>query len=297
MQRNMQTHPSEKKCLGGQTTLTTLSIFLFLLPLVYFSEILTLATTTATVASARECEKQETTTFDIIVQEGYEMAFSTQAAPQRKKLDLTTWTRGTGGLTDNDRILLAEIYGNASSVFEYGLGESTLIASHVGVPRYAGIDSDALWVSMSRDAVHPHFRFYLADIGITGLWGMPNNTKLTKSILDYQLAPLIVEPYAFDVYMVDGRMRFGCMMASFLHASSRGAPTSQTLVLNHDCKETVESHKRVYRGNRLVYKAADHLLDLVHHSGGKLCAYRRKQNTTDVELLTLWREHSNVWDR
>ena len=209
----------------------------------------TLATTTASASSAQECEKQGTTAFDTIVQAGYEMAFSTPAAPPRKKFDLTAWERGTGGLIDKDRVLLAEIYGNASSVFEFGLGESTLIASHVGVPRYAGIDSDALWVSTSRDAVHPHFRFYLADIGITAEWGMPKDGKLSKSVLDYQLAPLIVEPHAFDVYMVDGRMRFACMMASFLHASSHGAPTSHTLVLNHDCKQTVESQKSLNNAN------------------------------------------------
>ena len=308
----MLTHPSEKKCFGAPTTLTAISIVLCLLLITSNREMtriwgiqhdsgLILASPSPTSVTAsparRECEKLGTTAFDAIVQAGYEMTFSKPAAPPRKKLNLKTWTKGTGGLQDQDRILLAEIYGNASSVFEFGLGESTFIASHVGVPRYAGIDSDATWVSMSRDAVHSHFRFYLADIGKTGMWGMPLNANLPKSILDYQLAPLIVEPHAFDVYMVDGRMRFACMMASFLHASSRGAPTSQTLVLNHDCMENVDEHVRFQNGSRKSYKAADHLLDLVYHSGEKLCAYRRKENTTDEDLLQLWQKYSGDWNR
>ncbi len=238
-----------------------------------------------------------TTAFDSIVQVAYDMAFSKPATPPRKKFILSKWANGTGGLKDEDRVLLAQIYGKASSVFEFGLGESTLIASHVGVPRYAGIDSDALWVSQSRDAVHPHFRFYLADVGSTGKWGFPNNTNLSKSVLNYQIAPLLVEPSAFDVYMVDGRMRLACVIASFLHASSRGAPHDRTMVLLHDCKASFEAHELLDRGARIVYKEADHLLDLVHHSGAKLCAYRRKPNTTDAAMLKLWLTYSNVMNR
>jgi hypothetical protein len=254
---------------------------------------------TSLLKSKEEDRASTTTTptsFDAIVQVAYERAFSKTPSPKRNAFDLANWTRGTGGLTDPDRILLASIYGNASSVFEYGLGESTFIASHVGVPRYAGIDSDAVWVSQTRDAVLPHFRFYLADVGKTGMWGMPDNPNMPKSVLDYQVAPLLLEPYPFDVYMVDGRMRFGCMMASFLHASHRGAPFNHTIVLNHDCASTLDEHNRLFKGSRNVYKAADHLLDLVYHSD-RLCAYRRKPNTTDADLQELWQAHQINWDR
>jgi hypothetical protein len=235
--------------------------------------------------------------FDSLVQQAQDRAFAVPANPPRNTLNLTTWTKGSGGLTDPDRLLLAEIYGNASSVFEFGLGESTYIASHVGVPRYAGIDSDAIWVSNARDAVHPHFRFYLGDIGKTGAWGMPLDPTLSKSVLDYQIAPLLAEPLPFDVYMVDGRMRFACLMVSFLHASSRGASWNDTIVLNHDCGDTIESNKLLNSGSRVIYKAADHLLDLVSHSGGLLCVYRRKETTTDAQLLELWQTHYTAWNR
>jgi hypothetical protein len=75
-------------------------------------------------------------------------------------------------------------------VFEYSLGESTLIANHVGVKRYAGIDSDPVWISMTRENVSTDFRFYLADIGETQDWGYPTQ-KLGKQPYNFQLAPLV----------------------------------------------------------------------------------------------------------
>lgn len=296
-QQDMQSQPSDKRSLGCRTSFITSCACLVLILCIVtpfmksrafdVSLRVSKSDSLSTAASApSQNHVMTTSSFESIVQSAYDLAFSKPASPPRKKLDLATWTKGTGGLTDKDRILLAKVYRNASSVFEFGLGESSLIASHVGVPRYAGVDSDAAWVSQSRDKVHSHFRFYLADIGGTGAWGKPEDTELTKSVLDYQLAPLIVEPNAFDVYMVDGRMRLACMMASFLHASSRGAPTDQTIVLIHDCVE-----------KRVKYKAADHLLDLVHHSGDRLCAYQRKPSTTDEDLLKVWEENYMVWVR
>ena len=191
-----------------------------------------------------------------------------------------------GGLNPRDRDLLGLIYRNATSVFEYGLGESTYIANYVGVPRYAGIDSDPVWIGKAREKVAPHFRFYLGDIGPTGDWGYPKLPKLDKAVLNYQLSPLVVEPQPFDVYMVDGRWRLPCLLASFLHASARGAAPHETTVLVHDCDRTADDPRR-----RRDYKRADHLVHLVAHSGNKLCVYQRNANTTDHQLQELWHSY------
>lgn len=234
--------------------------------------------------------------FASIVKTAYERALEPvlQESP-RKKFDVAWWTTEsglttTGGLDENDRALLGQLYYNASSVFEYGLGESTYIANYVGVPRYAGIDSDPVWVGMARDKVAPHFRFYLGDIGQTRAWGYPTGPKKGKSVLNYQLSPLIVEPQPFDVYMVDGRWRLPAMIASFLHASDRGAPHSETIVCIHDCQATDAK-------GRVGYKRADHLLKMVQHSGSKLCVYQRRQETTDDELKDLWHTHMDQVER
>jgi hypothetical protein len=112
----------------------------------------------------------------------------------------------------------------------------------------------------------------------------------------YQLGPLIVEPVAFQTYTVDGRYRIACMLACFLHASARGAPHEETLVLLHDCEATPEKQQLAFRF-RNHYRNADVLLELVEHSGAKLCAFKRKKNTTDEQLFELWNEYQGVTGR
>uniref|UniRef100_A0A7S3L194 Uncharacterized protein n=1 Tax=Amphora coffeiformis TaxID=265554 RepID=A0A7S3L194_9STRA len=231
--------------------------------------------------------------FDNIVQVAYERA-TEPTISERPSFDIDWWEREsnlttTGGLRRKDRILLAEVYSKAESVFEYGLGESTYMADYLKVPRYAGTDSDPGWVDMARRRVSDHFRFYFSDIGATREWGYPINEKLAKSVFNYQLGPLIVESLPFDVYMVDGRYRLASVLASFLHASARGGDPAETTVLLHDCHPT--------NGQRKVYNKANHLLNLTDHSGTLLCVYQRFPNTTDEQLEELWYEHMNVLQR
>jgi len=137
----------------------------------------------------------------------------------RTEFNVNEWkgkNLSSGGLTESDRVLLGSIYYDASSVFEFGLGESTQIAAYVGVPRYSGIDSDPNWVVQARDKITKgNYKFYLADIGQTGAWGYPT-AKLHKIPLNYQFQALRIEIEPFDVYLVDGKYRVACVMASFL---------------------------------------------------------------------------------
>jgi len=251
------------------------------------------------------------TGFDAIVATAYKVALEEEEnSPQTALLPRTpknafniTWWETESGLTTQgglqtaDRILLAEIYGRANSVFEYGLGESTYMANYVGVPRYAGIDSDPVWVGMARDKVDASYRFYLGDIGATKMWGYPNALS-NKQVLNYQLSPLIVEPKAFDVYMVDGRWRVPCLIATFLHASARGAAHQDTTVLIHDCPAVQTSEKTdESRKGRQAYRTVDHLLQLTNHSGHFLCVYKRKPDTTDAQLVEAWHTYMNAIGR
>jgi len=224
-----------------------------------------------------------------------ERNFVNGTSHQRKDFILKTWDKKTeGGLYDEDRILLAKIYRQANSVFEFGLGESTYIADHVGVPRYAGVDSSVEWVDLTKQNVSNHFRFYYGDTGVTQKWGVPVNAKLVKSIWQYQIAPLQAELKPFDVYMVDGRWRVACVLLSFLHASARGAKPEETTVLMHDCIKpgTSPNHLTVFYERRKYY-VNDDILELVDHSGVKLCVYKRKQNTTDDMLLERYELYKN----
>jgi hypothetical protein len=249
------------------------------------------------------------TKFDHAVQLAYNLIDPNPTKETRQqprippKFNVKKWDKQTkGGLQDSDRILLAKLYGTANAVFEYGLGESTYIADAMQVPRYAGIDSDATWVALARDKVSSHFRFYFADIGTTIDWGHPKDTELTKSILHYQLMPLIVEDQPFDVYMADGRWRVPCMIVSFLHASARGANPDDTIVLLHDCfrKERwnakAEGRFPSHLDNRPNLRSADHILDLIQHSGNRLCVYKRKPQTTDQQLYDFWQQNYRMID-
>jgi hypothetical protein len=227
------------------------------------------------------------TAFDEIVETARIFTFHGSRPPQqprRKAFDVDAWKhKGTGGLTDKDRAMLGRMYGNAQSVFEYGLGESTRIADAVGVPRYAGLDSDPNYVANTTAKVATHFRFYFGDIGPTKAWGYARQ-NLTKAVWNYQLAPLLSEPEPFDVYMADGRYRFPCLIASFLHASARGETNlTHTVVMMHDCF-------------RAYYHRADEVLDLFEKSGDRLCAHRRRPGTKDADLIRLWKQYFVDWD-
>jgi hypothetical protein len=215
--------------------------------------------------------------FDVLAHHAYEtmrqrQSSSPASSDQRPVFNLAHWTepqRSQGGLLDPDRLMIGRLYRRANSVFEWGLGESTLIAKVVQVPRYVGIDSDPHYVNTTRVAVKaPHFRFLLADVGETEDWGYPQQI-LAKNFWSYYVAPLFAEPDSFDVYLVDGRYRMACLLTAFLHAARYGH--SDPIVLVHDC-------------DRAHYHVADSLLEKME-SGGLLCQYKRRSSTSDAQLL------------
>ena len=245
------------------------------------------------------------TKFDLISKRLYEKAIAPAPGRAARKpfvLD-SNWVRGTGGLDDADRQTIGDLYFKASSVFEFGLGESTLIAAAVNVPRYAGVDSDAVWVSTARDTaiasgMH-HFRFYFSDIGRTYSWGRLSLPNLVKNEYDYQLAALMAEPRAFDVYLVDGRYRVACACMSFLHAIKHGhGDLSNVQVGIHDNNRNLEDGiNRRGRHYEVLKEVAD-----VQIQNGKLLVYKLKSTTdeqrTNIEqkLFDLWeRIHNDYW--
>jgi len=183
---------------------------------------------------------------------------------------------------EQDRELLGRLYYDASSVFEFGLGESTMIAAHVGVPRYSGVDSDAVWVQKAREqSGADRFHFTFADIGPTKAWGTPVRITTSKIPFSYQSSPLFVETLPFDVYLVDGRYRVACFCSSVLHAIGRGADMSKTVFGIHDWE-------------RAEYRVVLEVGDLVRKSR-KLAVLRVKPNATESDVLRIWEDH--IWDQ
>jgi len=229
---------------------------------------------------------------------------------KRHSFNVSQWTRKTsGGLEDEDRSLVGELYYNATSLFEFGLGESTYIAAETNVPRYTGVDSDPHWVAKAREgATAPptlnldawegqeiarkgaHFRFHFADIGPTGRWGYPipirkgdpvhKGLRANFNIFNYQFAALQVESKPFDVYMVDGRYRTACAILCFLHAMCTGGDLTQIKVAVHD-------KNRPERGYDTLLSIAD-----VTRETRKLWILELKPNISEKELYEIWKQNA-----
>jgi hypothetical protein len=234
---------------------------------------------TGTNIAAGDAANMTKIAFDEIRQIIYKEAIRPPLLNNRKKFTLEGWRRGNGGLDDTDRKVLGDLYYSAGSVFEYGLGESTLIAAHTGVPRYAGVDSDANWLTQSREASKlDHFRFNFADIGKIQAFGNPVDPSLQKNHYDYQIAPLVLEDEPFDVYLVDGRYRVACACISILHAMKTGGNMELVRVGVHDNAETG-------RGYGILKNVADVVVE-----NNKLWVYKLKKSTTEKDLFELWKE-------
>ena len=66
----------------------------------------------------------------------------------RQRVNFETFPyKAHGGLRDEDRVVIEDLYYHAESVFEFGIGESTAIAAATNLPRYTGVDNSAEWVS------------------------------------------------------------------------------------------------------------------------------------------------------
>ena len=227
--------------------------------------------------------------FDVIAQEMYTEASKPTSSKKRTRFSLEKWHRGTGGLTDEDRLTLGELYYKADSVFEFGLGESTYIASHVNVPRFSGVDSDAKWVSDARDFVarkdRTHFRFHFGDIGKTESFGNPVNENLQKIKYNYQIHALFSEQEPFDIYLVDGRYRVACACISFLHAMKYGADMENVRVAIHDNNEKG-------RGYGVVQEIAD-----VEIRNERLWVYKLKNDATEEDIAQIYYKAMNIKTR
>ena len=164
-------------------------------------------------------------------------------------------------------------------------GESTFIAAHVNVPRYAGVDADADWVVKTREIVkyRPHFRFHFSDIGRTRAFSFPTKSH-NKNFYNYQIESLMAELEPFDFYLIDGRYRVACAIMSFLHAMKYGADMTKVRVGIHD-------NDKVRRGYHVMKRLAN-----VRIERKKLWVYELMKNTTEDDLFNLYHEIKfNTW--
>ena len=189
-----------------------------------------------------------------------------------------------GGMTRAEKGLLATIESNSSSVFEWGMGSSTILAAAMGVKRLHSIDSVRQWVSncakkIANNNIVPNPDSYIlgwVNIGPVGAWGWPKNDLYRDFWPSYPSA-VQNEKEPFDVYFVDGRFRVACALQAFLHGHEN------SLVLMHDF-------------NRKEYHVILDVADMLHRKGN-LAVLARKSNVKDEEILSMYEIYQYIPDR
>ena len=170
--------------------------------------------------------------------------------------------------------LLARTYANAESVFEWGMGSSTLIAAHIGIQRLTAVDSAPTWVKKVRGILkQTTYTFRHADIGPVIQFGNPKDSSRKYKWPDYSLQ-VTREPKPFDVYLVDGRFRVACACRALLHGRVN------SLVLVHDF-------------GRDEYQVLLTLADIVDEER-VLAVLRRKTTTSDSDIKNVWEKYKMI---
>ncbi|MEI4231493.1 hypothetical protein [Roseovarius sp. D22-M7] len=122
---------------------------------------------------------------------------------------------------------LAQAYGAADVILEYGAGGSTVLAAEMPDKRILSVESDPDWAAMMRDwfaqnppAAGTQAEVIWSDIGPVKEWGFPRGKHGAQRYARYPLAVWgradFVQP---DVVLVDGRFRTGCAMATALRTT------------------------------------------------------------------------------
>jgi len=172
-----------------------------------------------------------------------------------------------GGMSKNEKTLLANVYSKANSVGEWGMGSSTLIAKHIGVKTLHAIDSSSKWVHKMKSLINGYDLKWI-NIGNVKEWGYPTNKTWMKHWYTYSQYMI----RGLDVYLVDGRFRVACAAQALLN---KNAP-----VLVHDFQ-------------RKEYKVLLDIADIVTQAG-KLVVLKRKYNITDHEVYDVWEKYKDV---
>ena len=179
-----------------------------------------------------------------------------------------------GGMTSHEQDVLARAYANAESVFEWGMGSSTLIAAHVGIERLTAVDSAPIWVDQVRTILNQTtYTFRHADVGPISSYGNPKDESNRLRWPGYSLQ-VTLDKNPFDVYLVDGRFRVACACQALLHGRS------DSLVLVHDFF-------------RHEYEVVLTLADMVKREN-MLAVLRKKNTTSDDDINTMWEQYKYV---
>ena len=177
-----------------------------------------------------------------------------------------------GGMTADEERELAKRYSGVRSVFEWGMGSSTLIAAHSGVERLTAVDSSEKWVEKCRNyTLRNNFTLRFSPVGKVGRWGIPSDDAAKPLWKGYSEA-VDAESESFDIYLVDGRFRVACACRAMLHGGG------EALILIHDFE------RPQYQA---LLKVATKLAQV-----DTLAVLRKRKSATRGELEKMWQAYA-----
>ncbi|MBZ5877009.1 O-linked N-acetylglucosamine transferase family protein [Chromohalobacter israelensis] len=154
--------------------------------------------------------------------------------------------------------VVKEEYRKADVILEYGTGGSTLLAAEMHGKTIFGVENDFSWAQnirniLNKKATPSQPSIHHVDIGNTGKWAKPLDSKEWKNFPDYALSIWEIDSFKHpDVVLVDGRLRTSCLLTVILKAQK------ETLVLFDDYTDRKHYHivERLIKPIKIVGRMA-----------------------------------------
>ena len=124
---------------------------------------------------------------------------------------------------DEVKAFVQDRYRKAACILEYGSGGSTVFAARETTARILSIESDRKWAAdlvtyLAAEGIdRAGVEVRVANVGPTGAWGRPNETRHWTKFVDYPLLPWQDPDFTPDLVLIDGRFRLACLAATMLH--------------------------------------------------------------------------------
>lgn len=190
--------------------------------------------------------------------------------------DSQTNTFKNGGMDAQEIQLFSNVIANVTSVFEWGMGTSTLLAYKLNIKILTAVDSSSIWVeSLKAKLYQSSYIFKHVDIGPVKGWGMPVDNKFKKQWPNYSQV-VNENNMPFDVYLVDGRFRVACACMALQHGHEK------SLVIVHDW------NRKQYH----ILLTLSNIVHLVHN----LVVLRRKPHLNLEQLRQVWEDFKDDVD-
>ncbi len=128
-------------------------------------------------------------------------------------------------MISNDRHMLERYLLESLNYFEWGSGNSTIIASKCNLEQCFSVETDKKYMEDVKKSVEDNVTFLYVEMGTKPYtWGYPSgecNFKAKQSYTSQLTNQLLDVGKHFDLVLIDGRFRVACCLKSFSHLNKK----------------------------------------------------------------------------